>query len=351
METAGPGDVGRIAVFLSGFEGESRPLDFWHRRLQLWWELNPAWEEGLSGGWMLVHDEQVVGFWGNLPFRLKAPDGQILRANAASTWRVSPDHRSHAMRLFSASRSYATSEPLFHCTSNALITEMLTARRTPKVPPAWTGTRVYYSGLAEKVTEGLSNPYLRHLTSRAGLLLRRIHRGAMPGLPTGCEVRELLAPCKAVDELWERTKNRPVLTRVRGSKELAWSLSDLGSDRKFALGYFERDRLEGYGLFRMRKDEKGAYVEGLDFWESPEREQSTLPALTAHALAEARQNGWRKVIVPDYGGKLAAVRHPDYLSVSDPGLPDRFVHWPSALGEFPTADRTYFTLAEGDAGF
>ncbi len=74
--------------------------DTWLRRFEIWWARNPALTPEMPKGWMLLEDEKLVGFIGNVPVKFRIA-GEEKIAVASVNWYVDPSVRGlNSLKLF-----------------------------------------------------------------------------------------------------------------------------------------------------------------------------------------------------------------------------------------------------------
>lgn len=85
----------RDLIPLSEFLPEGFPYTtkgFWISIFNYWWTSNPAYTDQMPRGWILLNDNEIVGFIGNIPVKfLDHGTGKI--AFASNSWYVNPVYR------------------------------------------------------------------------------------------------------------------------------------------------------------------------------------------------------------------------------------------------------------------
>jgi len=92
-------DIITLSDFLPAGIPNTTP-EFWLRRFDLWWTSNPAYTPQIPRGWVLEHENAIVGFIGNIPVKFLVL-GEVKIAVASSGWYVDPSVRGiSSLRLF-----------------------------------------------------------------------------------------------------------------------------------------------------------------------------------------------------------------------------------------------------------
>lgn len=93
-------DYETLAVFLEDMTGGVFPKSLWLDRFDLWWEKNPAMNEGLCRGWILNgNNGEIAGFLGNIPVRYFI-NGREEIACCITSWYVRENYRNRSLELF-----------------------------------------------------------------------------------------------------------------------------------------------------------------------------------------------------------------------------------------------------------
>lgn len=97
------------------------------------WLDNPAYEEGWPIGWVLESNGEVVGSLGNVPLRYALGGNSILAA-AARGFIVSPEARSHSLKLVSCFLSQGNVDILLNTSANKAVASILKYYHCSPVP-------------------------------------------------------------------------------------------------------------------------------------------------------------------------------------------------------------------------
>jgi hypothetical protein len=304
-----------LSVFLSEFPDETRPVNFWVRRFNRWWDSNPAFAPDTQRGWVLRQSGGIVGFLGMVPSKFQLL-GEETRAFSTTTWRVSPKYRNHSLQLFAKMMRTAKNSVLFCTTSNDHVEKMLQPLRFQPIP------RLENNSIADSVKRSAiitdSGNFLRAKARRklhSELLGKMVVPPLIPALRVfqacrfGNSLTKDVASVKQVksadslfDRLWARTKNGYLNTNVRTADVLNWycCFQDTDTDyEKELFGYFRNKELLGYGIFWRRQREQLRVLECLDLWVDPDEEQA-IPSLVSFARAYACENALDLVVFPDF---------------------------------------------------
>jgi hypothetical protein len=230
------------------------------RRSWEWlWGRNPAATGGrdVPLGWVLEADDEIVGFFGNIPRRYHY-DGRDLLASVGTSWAVDPRFRTRARDLCAA--YFAQTEPdlLLATTANRSVGRILMKFSAEPMPQASYQEVLYWildgngflrSALRKK---GVRAP----LRKAAGLAVSPILaaglalRGRPGRLRAGleAEVIRLSDVDEEFDELWRRKLGeRPRLYASRTAEDLRWHFEP-GADAGTVgvLRCRRHGRLDGY---------------------------------------------------------------------------------------------------------
>jgi len=118
LREAEESDLPNLTEFLNrGFPQISR--DQWMTRFDMFWADNPAFNQDFTPrGWVLNHDSQIVGFYGNIPVKFYINQKEALAAGATS-WYVDPQYRGiYSMQIFSAFHKQSNVDLFLHTTPN-----------------------------------------------------------------------------------------------------------------------------------------------------------------------------------------------------------------------------------------
>jgi hypothetical protein len=344
------GDHGAVARFMAAWPGDRRGLEFWRRRLEFWWERNPAMGPEEPRGWLLEAAEGVVGFVGNIPTWMEA-EGRPLVAMNATGWKVATGHRDQSLALWLAYMAAAKGRLMLCTTPNDLALEILTGL---KFRPTGAGDSRLVAHLDFRRPLELRlgpGPHLAaatavlNLARRAELALRT----GLGGRPRGWRLGAIAAPGKEVDRLWERTRGQSRLTNRRDAASLDWLCHGHPALAKVLAGAWRKDRLAGLAVWRQvgKGGERG--LELMDLWW--DRDEPAAPAALAWGgLDLARRERYDSLVMPLYNRFLAGA-----LAGWGPASrrPVELRHLFLARGrlaELVAGPEAYLTGAQGDAG-
>ena len=88
-----------VSHFLAGFEPETETPEYWQKRLTHWWTDNPFTTAEFPLGWMLLENDDIVGFLGVIP-QLYTYQNEEYPVMGSTTWRVKEANRNGSMLLF-----------------------------------------------------------------------------------------------------------------------------------------------------------------------------------------------------------------------------------------------------------
>lgn len=350
VSPVGPKEKEDIVSFLSSFSGEQRLASFWRRRLQLWWEENPAWDDGLVGGWISHEAGKIIGFTGSIPFLLKVgPD--IIRAFSATTWRVLPAYRNNSISLILAAHKYCERSVCFRCTPSSDSKKIFTAMKLPALKKPWDCSHVFFPSILKRAYDTAENRVFRYGLNRLDRFVASCRASKKRFLNSGLRVCRADQPDKAFDELWDNTKDQHFSTRVRTSKALRWYVSGPGPTPKKLYALYDEDKLSGYAVFREISGSTGRALECLDLWTNILDSGRRTEALVLHVIEAAGKEGYNKVVVPAYHQKGQNFDWPAALRATRPDASQRFFYATDPIKSSLLCEDVYFPLGEGDMGF
>lgn len=342
-------DYPALLRFLSGFEDEVRDESFWSKRLSLWWDLNPAFDETIPRGWIVSDENAVKGFFGNIPTRVQLA-GNIVTAFNATTWRVAPECRNYSLSLFYQAVRAARDSIFFNTTPSDDVIKILDVYKFRLLPHAENSQKsvivVNPKRLAESRVRGRFRSAVLALAGApvAGALqILRLRFGQMPA---GVEVRELAGADGVFDELWLRTRHLYANTNVRFAGAVQWQCFASPEFRKLLFGCFAGDRLAGYIIARARIREELNVLRAVDVWLDPDQ-PFALPSLLRFVQEWAAEHGLDMVEVPHFNTSLARqLAALGLLRRAASGEERGYYLAPRAL----EAAQSYFVALQGDYG-
>lgn len=261
IRTVNPSDYGAIAEFLDKFLGLSYSPSSWLRRMNHWWDANPAFSLQLERGWWLEHEGRVVGFLGVIPRLVDTPDGIGISSNT-TTWWVLPEHRKLSLGLFTRSLS----QPAVAFINTTPADSVVTVLKRLKFDPFPGETERRNESLLiidhrRVVAEALSrhSPRItRFAVSGAAAFLapmariglgggRNIHQG------NGTLTSKVLAKAdEQFDRLWESRPTKGTFTAVRTSEVVNWSVSGNPNFARTLIGCWHAGTLVGFAVLNRR---------------------------------------------------------------------------------------------------
>ena len=349
-------DYAALSTFLADFPGdESGRADSWLRRMQTWWDLNPAFDEDFARGWLLREQDKIVGFLGAIPWKFQL-GGRETTVFAGTTWRVLPEYRGMSIAL--KRRQMEEHGDVLHLST----TPRAEVERLLKL----LGYAPMRSGEGDEPHSAIILDFEKlvraKLNGRASA--RALAKGAAPALGAiqklrtrrlrRCaheKVREVHRADAAFDDLWERTRSRYPSTHVRTADAINWYCFSSPDFEKTLLGYFDGDRLAGYAVFLSTERRGVRFFECVDLWiESGPRRDVVLGALIEKARRFAEEASFDRIYLPHFDHTTAATY--DRLGLLQMRGPRRpgFYMGPSELMQQMTPANSYLVLAEGDYG-
>ncbi len=284
-------DQPALAGFLAHFGNETRDETYWLDRFRLWWDINPAFSEGIARGWMLQDGSRIAGFLGSIP-RLFRANGKDFIVHSASTWRVLPEYRQHSLALLFRQIEVAKNTLLFDGTPSEDVAKILATLRFMRLPakgshhafllplhPVKVLSRKIGLGGLGRMLAGSLAPFFK-------IANKSMFLGAVD---PRVEIRSLSRADKDFDDLWERTKDH-YSTNVRTAQVLNWFCFDSTHFQKHLFGCYVEGRLRGYAVFGEFPWRDLLLWDGMDLWIEKGHEQH-VPLLLRAIIQKALDNG------------------------------------------------------------
>jgi hypothetical protein len=301
-----PADYARLARFLSSFEDETRAQDFWVRRFNLWWDANPAFQEGVPRGWVLCVDNTIKGFLGNVPSQVQL-FGRTVTAFGVTTWRVLPAYRSHSLRLLHQALRCAKGSISFDTTPSDDVVRILKSLKFQLLPHFENLKRsVIILNLRRFLASKLHGKVLADAGGWLAEPVLRAFQDWRLGVRRKCdgiEVRHLTRADSSFDELWVRTRNLYSNTSVRSAAAINWHCFVNEDFRKFLFGCFIAERLVGYLIAASRIRDGLKVLSCLDVWLDPDVHLA-LSVLLAATRHRAQEVDFDLLEIPHYNHSL-----------------------------------------------
>jgi hypothetical protein len=322
-------DIAKLADFLSEFPEEQRSTQTWMARLQYWWFQNPACKPGHIGGVILLYQNRIVGFTGNIPTKMLWM-GSEETVISGTTWRVLPRYRKYSMDLWFAHRDLTRDFVYFNTTATPEVQKLL--GRMGYSSYTFAGRNYYY----------FSAPGQIHIHPLPGIILYALTRVTSLKIRYA-KHRNNALQIKAInpdtignelDELWQRTRHLYQYTNVRNSDTIKWQV------RNKMLHYvYDHEQLKCF--FLMYKADDSLYL--ADIWgEDLEKYFHSIISFLIDIYGSTS-----KLILPSYSTFMEAEYKRMLL------LPGReiqntcYLYYDKKRFEF-NADMSYFTLLQGD---
>ena len=349
-------DYAALSAFLADFpEDESGSAESWLRHMHTWWDLNPAFDDAFTRGWLLHEQGEIVGFLGAIPWKFQL-GGQETTVFAGTTWRVLPEHRGMSIALKRRQMDEHVDVLHFSTTPRAEVERLLTLLGYEPMRSG-EGDETHSAIILnfEKLFQAKFNLRAtgRALAKSAEPTLRAIQRLRMRRLRHCAHerVRELHHADEAFDELWQRTKTRYPSTNIRTAEAINWYCFSSPESKKTLLGYFDGDRLAGYIVFLSAERRGVRFFECVDLWIEPgPRHEVILGALIEKARRCAKEASFDRIYLPHFD--RAAGETYDRLGLlrmSGARRPGYYIG-PSELMHQLRPANSYLVLAQGDYG-
>lgn len=299
-----------VVDFLSSFEDEPLPRDYWWHRAKFWWDENPA-AAGLPRGWALEQQGRLVGFLGVIPtlFRLNR---QTVPIGTLTTWRVDSEHRHHSLALLGAALSAREFAAILVTTPNDRTRQIYHGLRFVPFPEQYFSRRIVVPlrsvRLASAVARRTRVP--PPLGLAAGILLgpvvSALRLAGMTALKNSdCEARVLSTADARFDDLWEETKDDFPGAAIRSAETLNWYCFTNDYIPKTLIGAFRGDSLVGYTIVAEIGEPESSARDIADLWIRKDDEMAARSLVRA-ALAVAKNEGAIALTVTPFRPELHA---------------------------------------------
>ena len=247
-------DYNNLAHFLSSFPGDNLSLNKWEKRLYYWWNENPAYTKNLIRGVILLYDENIVGFAGNIPNKMVWNGEEKIVING-TTWRVLPEHRKQSMELWFKHRELTSDYIYFNTTPNEFVKVLL--RKLSFYEYRITKYWFYYFGCSQTL--------IHYPIVNIGIFLfKLLERGIVNSLNLfhrDVVLKNDISPLEEeiIDELWNKHKRDFLFTNVRDSSYIKWI-----KKTKQVLYVSYKGDIIGYIILHI--DDKKKSIMLVDYW-------------------------------------------------------------------------------------
>jgi hypothetical protein len=360
------GEYDEAADFLARFGSED--VAFWLRRFSLWWEKNPAFEEGIDRGWLLWDEDVLKGFIANIPLYLQLM-GKTTRVFTASTWRVVPECRNVSIELFMKFIKAGKDSVVFDTTPSREVMRMLEAFRFIPIPSSLDSCSIFVIN-ATSVASAAAQRLLRTADGKMGGIIAGIIGKAAESRAASFALGAALGTYRLsrtlgrrrsrgrvgsldradarFDALWERTKTIYQATNVRTSDIVNWYCFGNKDFSKELLGYYHKDgSLGGYAVLGATPLGGMKALECLDLWS--EAGSGAADALIEAAMERARQGAFDIAVFPHFS-RETAVRCASRGLISTKVRRNYFYKSSAYDLSAINAGNSYFVSAQGDVG-
>lgn len=249
-------DYNSLCHFLSEFPEDSRSYIEWMKRLQLWWDENPACDQDHIRGVVLRFDGCIVGFSGNIPTRM-IWGGKEITVISGTTWRVLPQYRKYSMDMWLKHRELTSEFIYFNTTPNLRVKKLLSVLKFTELPNP--ETWFYYIGSPSNLAKSFQiyiGSFLQKLSVTTLL--------CFPSMATKSiifRVKDQSTKDEEIDKLWYQHKADFQYTNVRDSRYLNWL-----SETKVIYFMYKMNELLGYIILNIDDSKKSVIL--VDYWSS-----------------------------------------------------------------------------------
>src|SRR5579862_8784416 len=345
-----PASYDALAQFLSLSEGGGEPIELIQQWFRLWWDDNPAFRPEMKRGWMLMEQDRIVGFVGNVPSLIQL-GGQTVTAFSATTWRVLQEFRNQTMAVVFQWTALGKSAVLFGTTPTDDVVKILQAMRFRLLPPAnnRNASLLVLNSRPVIAAMGGDNSLAEFAALISSPVADQVQKFFSRKLRSAeqSSVRRFCSADASFDDLWERTKGLYANTNLRSSAWIDWYCFRPPNCGKILLGYTDENQLRGYTICQPKHHDKLKLLECADFWIEPGYPQ-VMPALVRAIEASARQEGYDLVMFPHfteaYGAQLAEI------GLFTRELKVKTNYFKPPAGTDVNETNSYFVSAQGDYG-
>ena len=339
-------DYPALAAFNSLFEGDGRSENEWLDRFKYWWDDNPAYDESWKRGFLLLDDENIVGFVGSFPTLFKHGNS-VKKAFNGTTWRVLPAYRKYSIDLWTYNREVSKHHLSFNTTPTDDVIKMIKRLKYFRHP--WgkdcysyviANAKEYGKMLPKKYPQNLRLAMAQGMKLWQSIRLRKKFSGLC--------VRDSLIHAEDIDDLWQRTKDQFAFSNVRDSKAVNWYRK--GKEIRYI---YQDKKLVAYAIYIKSIHSKSAcsIYNCVDFWYESEIGLSDIFAALIH-YDRARISKQSKIAMIRYHHfskdvSNSLVKLPLFMRQS---INTGYLRLANGYKVEFNNDNSYFTLLQGDTG-
>lgn len=336
-------DYGILSKFLANFEDEERDEEFWLRRMNHWWDENPACKDkNIRGLYITDEEKNIIGFIGLIPtffqFNLNT---EIIYS--ATTWRVEKKHRKRSFLMFSQIVNEANKTFLFDTTPSTSVERILKAFKFNAFPKLNNATYMYFPDLKESVIKRF--PFIKSISFFLApffWILAFLQELTLKKSNSLQNTVQILEAGKEFDDLWEETKNDCRNTNVRNADVINWLCFSGGVSKKYLFGQYEKGKLISYVIFSEIKNQYSKQLILCDIWGS-QTSEIVLRDLFSVAIKFGKTNNFDLIIFNSFNDEQNTVLQRMRL-LKRPFTQRRYY---KSINELK-AEYSYLTLLQGD---
>jgi hypothetical protein len=283
-------DYERIALLASRHRMPVEPFEQWTNL----WKRNPAYTAQTPIGWVLHHENEIVGWFANIPLHYTLY-GDLLRTATPRSWVVDEPFRAHAALLADAFFSQKNIDLVISTTGNEKSTPVFAALGGIPVPQTLKREAAFwitdYAGFSAAYLrlKKIPQPGVLKYPLAGAIALRQMLTGSYPRGRT--PQRRLQFDCE-YDKFWGHLqRSAKVLIGRRDAAALNWHFGTaLQSGAAWLFDCRTGSRVNGYGIF-LRYDhyDIGLKRMVLADYQDAVGGESQLPGILMAALFEARR--------------------------------------------------------------
>ncbi len=247
-------DYEDIATFYSTFSDDSHTKECWIRRLQQWWDENPAYKYGHPRGVIAQVDGKIVGITCNFPTRM-IWEGKPQIVINGSSWKVLPEYRKFSMDIWEKHREITKNYIMFNTTPNSFVRKLLITTKQQQLIVS--KSFYYYFGHPQSIfssTPMVIIAFLSKILIKCLVNLSNIKR-----LDIELQNKSLDNVKDKIDKLWVEHRDDFLYTNIRDSNYLRWI-----SKSNEVLYVYKDGELQGFLILNI--DQKKKIVILVDYW-------------------------------------------------------------------------------------
>lgn len=342
-------DYEPLAGFLSENELLGKSTEYWLSRFSYWWDINPAFQNGMDRGWIIKKGADIVGFAGAIPAFFQY-NGETIRVFNGTTWVVKPEYRGEqSLNLFLKALKNAQGTAYFDTTSTGKIAKIKILSKF-KYMFSSKGIKEYLYIIKPKAlfNSKFKSNFLSILLFIFFSPVNFIFKICVNFiLPAFYEIKLITGENTDFESLWTRTKQLYLNTNVRNTETLNWLLYRFPGPKRIVLGCYKNEELLGFAICLDMSETKIRKLVCADVWYDFNNDR-ILKSLMKGCIKYGKDNCFDVVVMPGFNTKIEKVfkklvfnvrAGKNYFYKFDPEETNPLV-----------PENTYFVYLQGDFG-